>query len=131
MVTAHIPPWSFFFLLLLASVASPMTRGTPVSSNTFFLLVSSNPFHFLFPNAMEYLAILNLQDQVRTLLSQIAQTKKAMKEPPYFDGICLNPTIYLRWVQTLEDYFESKGCSGEESLTIATTKTPRLFLILL
>jgi len=48
--------------------------------------------------------------------------KKAMKEPPYFDGISLDPTIYLRWVQTLEDYFEDKVCSHEESFLIATKK---------
>jgi len=31
-----------------------------------------------------------------------------MKEPPFFDGISLNPTIYLKWVQILKDYFEAK-----------------------
>jgi len=43
-----------------------------------------------------------------------------MKEPSFFDGISLDPTIYLRWVQTLEDYFEAKGCLGEESFMITT-----------
>ena len=41
---------------------------------------------------------------------------------PYFDGIGLDPTIYLKWVQSLDDYFEEKGCSGEESFMVATQK---------
>ena len=45
-----------------------------------------------------------------------------MKEPPYFDGISLDTTINLRWIQTLEDYFEAKGYSTEEIFIIATRK---------
>jgi len=45
-----------------------------------------------------------------------------MKDPPCFDGISLDPTIYLRWVQTLKDYFEVEGCSGEESSIPAAKK---------
>ena len=48
--------------------------------------------------------------------------KRALKEPPYFDAISLDPTIYLRWIQTLEDYFEANGCSHEECFLIATKK---------
>ena len=35
-----------------------------------------------------------------------------MKEPPYFDGISLDLTFYLRWAETLEDYFETKRILG-------------------
>jgi len=55
--------------------------------------------------------MVKLQAQVRKLSKQITQIKKVMKEPPCFDGIRLDPTFYLRWVQTLEDYFKAKGFS--------------------
>jgi len=42
------------------------------------------------------MAIVELQAQVRKLIKQIAHMKKAMKKPPCFDGINLDPTIYLR-----------------------------------
>jgi len=48
--------------------------------------------------------------------------KKTIKEPPCFDGTGLDPIIYLRWVQILEDYFEAKDSSYEESFFIATQK---------
>jgi len=67
-------------------------------------------------------AIVELQAQVRKLSKQIAQNKKTMEEPPYFDCISLDPTIYLRWVQTLEYYFEANECSHEESFLSATQK---------
>ena len=67
-------------------------------------------------------ANVGLQAQVRKISKQIAQKKKAIKEPTCFDSISLDPTIYLRWVQTLEDCFEAKGCSHEESFLIATQK---------
>ena len=51
----------------------------------------------------------------------MAQVNKAIK-PPYFDGIGLDPTIYLKWAQSLNDYFEEKWCLGEESFMIATQK---------
>ena len=53
---------------------------------------------------------------------QIAQKKKAIKEPPCFDGISLEPTIELRWIQTLKGYFNTKGCSHDERFLIATQK---------
>jgi len=49
--------------------------------------------------------------------------------PPYFNGISLDPIVYLRWVQTLKDYFEDKECFDEETFLIATPK-PRLCLLL-
>jgi len=46
-----------------------------------------------------------------------------MKEPPGFGGVSLDFTIYLRWVRTLEDYFEAKGClDGREIHVLATKK---------
>jgi len=45
-----------------------------------------------------------------------------MKEPPCFDGISLDPTIYLRWVQMLQDYFEAKEYFDEECFLITTQK---------
>jgi len=36
--------------------------------------------------------------------------------------IVLDITIYLKWVQILEDYFETKDYSDEESFIIATQK---------
>ena len=45
-----------------------------------------------------------------------------MKELPRFDGISLDPTIFLRWVQTLEDSFKVIGCSDEECFMIAIKK---------
>jgi len=50
----------------------------------------------------------------------MTQLKKAMKEPSCFIGIYLDPTIYLRWVQTIGDYFKAKGCMDRESLMRAT-----------
>ena len=50
----------------------------------------------------------------------MAHLKKATKEHPFFDGISSDPTIYLRLVQTLEDYFKAKECSDEQSFLIAT-----------
>jgi len=67
-------------------------------------------------------AIIRLQAQVRKLSKQIAQKKKAVKEHLCLDGISLDPTIYLRLIQTLEDHFEAKGCSGGESFLITTKK---------
>ena len=52
----------------------------------------------------------------------MTQMEKATKEPPCFDGNSLDPTIYLRWVQVLDDYFEAKGCCNEESFLIVTQK---------
>ena len=52
----------------------------------------------------------------------MAEIEKAMKEPPCFDGNSLDPTIYLTWVQTLEDYFVAKGCCNKECFLIATRK---------
>jgi len=63
------------------------------------------------------IAILELQDQVRRLTNQIAQVKEAMREPPCSEG-SLNPNHYLKWVQTLEVYFEAKGYSNENSFII-------------
>jgi len=37
-----------------------------------------------------------------------------------FDGI--NPTIYLRWIQVLKDYFDAKEFLDGESFMIATKK---------
>jgi len=34
----------------------------------------------------------------------------------------LDPTIYLRWIQILEDYLEAKVCSDKEHFMIATYK---------
>ena len=34
---------------------------------------------------------------------------KVIKEPYCFDGVRLDRTIYLRCIQTLEDYLEIKG----------------------
>jgi len=48
----------------------------------------------------------------------MTQVKKAMKKPPYFDDISLDPTIYLRWVQTLEDYSKVKWCLDEKRFKI-------------
>jgi len=45
-----------------------------------------------------------------------------MKEPPCFDGIGSDHTICSGWVQTFEDYFDAKGCLGEESFMIAIQK---------
>jgi len=50
----------------------------------------------------------------------MAQMKKAFKELSCFDSISLDPTIYLRWLQTLKDFFEANECSHEESLLKAT-----------
>jgi len=47
---------------------------------------------------------------------------EAMREPPCFDGICLYLATYLRWVHTLDDYFEIKGTLHEESFIITTQK---------
>jgi len=67
------------------------------------------------------IVILELQDQVRRLTKQIDQGKEAMRESPYFEG-SLYPNHYLKWVQTLKDYFESEGYSNEESFIIAIEK---------
>jgi len=64
--------------------------------------------------------IVHLQAQGRKLIKQKTYMQKAVKEPRYFDGIILDPTIYLRWVQTLENYFEANGCSHEQSFLIST-----------
>jgi len=48
--------------------------------------------------------------------------KKTLKEPPYFDGYSLDAIIYLRSVQTLEDYFEAKAYLNEENFNITTQK---------
>jgi len=66
------------------------------------------------------MAIVDLQAYVRKLSKQMAHIKKGMKEPPCFDGVYSDPIIYWRWVQTLEDYFEAKGCSHGESFLITT-----------
>jgi len=67
------------------------------------------------------IANLELQDQVRRLTNQIAQEKAAIGEPPCFKG-SLDPNHYLKCIQTLEDYFEAKGYSNEESFIIAIEK---------
>ena len=67
------------------------------------------------------IAIRELQDQVRSLTNQIAQVKEAMGELACFEGQ-LNSNHYLKWVQTLEVYFEAKGYFNEESFMIATKK---------
>jgi len=36
-----------------------------------------------------------------------------MKEDPYFEGIILDPAIYLELAQTRKDYFKAKGYSIE------------------
>ena len=54
---------------------------------------------------MEDKVILELHDQIMKLRKQMAQVKKSMKEPRCFDGISLNPTIYLRWAQIPKDCF--------------------------
>ena len=71
---------------------------------------------------MDDITILKLQDQVSKLRKQMIQVKKEMKEPPCIDGISLDPTIYLRWVQTLENYTEVIGHLSEDSFMIATQK---------
>ena len=48
--------------------------------------------------------------------------KKDIKEPLCFDGVSLNPTIFLRWIQTLENSFKVTGCSNEECFMIAIKK---------
>jgi len=45
-----------------------------------------------------------------------------MQEPPYFNGISLGSTRYLRCVEAFENYFKAKGWSNKESLIIATQK---------
>ena len=65
---------------------------------------------------MEDITILELEAQIKKLLKQMTQVKKAMK----FDGISLDPITYLSWMQALEDYFHEIGCYGEESfMTVA------------
>jgi len=70
---------------------------------------------------MEDIVILDLQNQVRRLSSQILQVKKAMREPPCIEG-SLDPNHYLKWIQVLECYFKAGGCLDEESFVIATKK---------
>jgi len=67
------------------------------------------------------IAILELQDQVRRLTNQIAKVNEAIREPPCFEG-SLDPSHYLKWVQTLDAYFESNGYSNKESFIIAIEK---------
>ena len=71
---------------------------------------------------MDDFAILELQAQVMKLSKKIAQMKNVLKMHPCFDDISLDNIVYLRHVQTLEGYFEAKGCSHEESFLIATQK---------
>ena len=52
----------------------------------------------------------------------MAEVKKALKEPPYFAVISLNPNIYLIWVRALKNYFGAKGCSNKESFIMASQK---------
>jgi len=47
--------------------------------------------------------------------------KDAMREPSCFEG-SLNSNHYLKWVHTLEVYFEAKGYSNEKSFIIAIEK---------
>ena len=61
---------------------------------------------------MEDKIILELQDEVRKVRKQMAQLNKAVKEPACYDGTSWDPTIDLRRVQALEDYFEAKGYLG-------------------
>jgi len=67
------------------------------------------------------IAILKLQDQLSRLTKPLAQVNEVMREPAYFEG-SLDPNRYLKWVQTLENYFEAKGYSTEESFIIAIEK---------
>jgi len=59
---------------------------------------------------------------MREFNKKMVHLTKATKESPCFDGITLDPTIYLRWIWTLKDYFEAKECSDEQSFLIATQK---------
>ena len=78
---------------------------------------------------MRDIAIPKLQDQVSRLTKQIAQVEEAMREPLYFEA-SLDPNNNLNWVQTLENYLDSKGYSNEESFIIAIKKLQgRLFLV--
>jgi len=58
----------------------------------------SKPFLPFVSHSLEDIAILEFHDQVRKLTKAIAQVKKAIKEPPYFDGIGLDTTIYFKMV---------------------------------
>jgi len=66
-------------------------------------------------------AVIELQDQVG-IIEKMVKVKKALKEPPYFDVYSLDITVYLRLVQTCQDYFEGKGHSNEESFVIGMHK---------
>jgi len=79
---------------------------------------------------MEDIATLELQAQVRKLNKQMVHMKKVVKEPSYFDGISLDPTIYLRWVRTFEDYFKAKDVPIREFLD-GYLKSPRLCPLLI
>jgi len=58
---------------------------------------------------VEYVAMLELQDQLRRFTKQIAQVKKVMRELSYFEG-SLDPNHCLKWVQPLR---KARGCLDE------------------
>jgi len=60
-----------------------------------------DPFSLLLHHTMQDIHILELQNQIRKLRKQIAQVKKVIKEHSCFDGNSLDPTMFLKWVQTL------------------------------
>ena len=93
-------PRGYFFLL-------PETTTTLMWFPYFVLnvlfLCPQNLFLPLLPHTTEDNVILELQNQVRKLKKQMSQLKKAMKGPLCFDGNSLDPTMYLRWIQMVEE----------------------------